>query len=173
MAAADMAVWRRQNSDTHSVELQLIDGSRLKGVLLISRDKTLREFFNTPSEQFVDFECQRDGMTVIAKASIRAIRPEDQQKKGDQAKIDALMARKAELERTDPYKILGVPASIDAETLHKAYIKQARAYHPDRFADMELPAEILDYVNAMCRRVNAAHDEIAAALAASAKRKKV
>ena len=171
MAAADMAVWRRQNSDSHNVELLMVDGSRLKGALLISRDKTLREFFNTQSEQFVDFECQRDGMIVIAKASIRTVRTEDQQKKGDQAKIDALMARKTELEKTDPYRILGVSANVDEDGLHKAYIKQARAYHPDRFAEMELPPEVLEYINAMCRRINAAHDEISTAFEMGKKRK--
>ena len=170
MAAADMAVWRRQNSDTVTVELTLTDGSRLKGSLLLSRDKTLREFFNM-GEAFVDFDCKRDGPTVIAKTSIRAIRQDDLKSKGDQAKIDALAERKAELEKTDPYKILGVPTNIDSDGLHKAYISRARTYHPDRLGDIAVPSEVLDYLNAMCRRINAAYEEIDAALEASRPKK--
>ena len=86
MAAADMAAWRRQNSDPVSVELQLTDGSRMKGVILLSRDKTLREFFNVSAEAFFDFDCARDGPVIIAKASVRQLRPEDARKKDDQAR---------------------------------------------------------------------------------------
>ena len=66
MAAADMAVWRRQNSDVVAVELQLTDGSIRRGSLLLSRDKTLREFFNMSAEAFIDFECKKDGVMVLA-----------------------------------------------------------------------------------------------------------
>ena len=33
----------------------------------------------------------------------------------------------------------------------------AKAYHPDRYATAELPAEVRDYLAAMARRINAAH----------------
>ena len=160
MAAADMATWRRQNSDTISVELQMVDGSNRRGALLISRDKSLREFFNAPGEAFVDFDCKRDGSVVLAKSAIRAIRADDLKKKDDQAKIDALSARKAELENLDPYKFLGVATSVDSDGLHKAYIAMARTYHPDRFADANLPPEVLDYLNAMARRINGVYEEL-------------
>ena len=160
MAAADMATWRRQNSDTISVELQMTDGTMRKGVLLISRDKSLREFFNAPGEAFVDFDCKGDGPVVLAKSAIRAVRIDDLKKKDDQGKIDALAARKAELEKLDPYKFLGVTANVDSDGLHKAYITMARTYHPDRFADAKLPPEVLDYLNAMARRINGVYEEL-------------
>ena len=171
MAAADMATWRRQNSDPVTVELVLTDGSRHKGVLMLSRDKTIREFFNTAQEAFVDFDCAHDGAIVIAKSSVRSVRPHDPAKKTDQSKVDALAARQAELEKSDPYKLLGVATNIDVDGLRKAYIKQARAYHPDRFTDIDLPAEVVEYVNAMCRRINVAYEDIGTALEASSKRK--
>ena len=160
MAAADMATWRRQNSDAISVELQMVDGSNRRGALLISRDKSMREFFNTPGEDFVDFDCKRDGPVVLAKSTVRAIRVDDLKKKDDQGKIDALAARKAELEKLDPYKFLGVTSSVDSDGLHKAYIAMARTYHPDRFADVKLPPEVLDYLNAMARRINGVYEEL-------------
>jgi DnaJ domain len=171
MAAADMATWRRQNSDTHAVEILLVDGTALNGTLLISRDKTMREFFNIGTDAFIDFECRLNGPLVLAKASIQRIRPEGAQKKDDQAKVDALAARQAELEKTDIYKILGVPTSITKDDLRKAYHIKARQYHPDKFVDPEIPAEIRDYVNAMARRVNSAYQELTDVLAAADKRR--
>lgn len=161
MAAADMASWRRQNSDAIAVELQLVDGSVRKGRLLVSRDKSLRDTFNVPGEAFVDFDCRRDGPIVLAKASVRIIRVESEKKSDDQTKIDALAARKAELDKLDPYKFLGVSSSVDSDGLHKAYIAMARTYHPDRYADTNLPPEILDYLNAMARRINGVYEELA------------
>ncbi len=170
MAAADMATWRRNNSDTHAVELLLVDGTTLRGSLLVSRDKTMREFFNLQTDAFIDFDCKREGAIVLAKASVRRILPEGAQKKDDQAKIDALAARQAELERSDPHKLLGVTVGVDTESLRKAYITKARQYHPDRFAEAGLPVEVLDYLNAMTRRVNAAYEDIGEVIEAAAKR---
>lgn len=160
MAAADMATWRRQNSDAIAVELTLIDGTTLKGHVMVSRDKTLREMLSTPGEDFVDFDCKRDGPLVLAKTAIRLVRGTDAKMKDDKAKVEALKARQAELEKSDPYKFLGVTADIDSEGLHKAYIAMARMYHPDRFADANLPTEVVDYLNAMARRVNSVYDEL-------------
>ena len=36
----------------------------------------------------------------------------------------------------------------------------ARTYHPDRFADANLPPEVLDYLNAMARRINGVYEEL-------------
>jgi DnaJ domain len=170
MAAADMAAWRRNNSDVHPVELLLVDGTALRGSLLVSRDKSIRDFFNILTDPFFDFECAREGSVVLAKSSVRRILPEGAQKKEDQGKIDALAARQAEFERNDPYKLLGVSIGVDAETLRKAYISKARMYHPDKFADAGLPQEVFEYLNAMARRVNAAYEDIGHVIEAAAKK---
>jgi DnaJ domain len=169
MAAADMAAWRRQNSDPLNVEVLLTDGSRVSGVIMLSRDKTLREFMNVGTEAFFDFDCKRDGAIIIAKVSVRQLRAADAKKKDDQLKIDALAARQAELEKADPYKILGAVPGADAEALRKAYIAKARAYHPDRFADSELPSEVMQYLNAMTRRINQVYDDLSDAAEAAKK----
>jgi DnaJ domain len=172
MAAADMAAWRRQNSDQHPVEITLVDGSALRGNLLVSRDMTLRQYFNVGAEAFIDFDCRRDGLIVLAKSSIRKIRPESAQKKEDQNKVDALAARRAELERSvDPYKLLGVPTNFDKDSLRKALVAKLRKYHPDRFADADIPDEVRDYVNAMARSINVAYQELEEALEASSKKR--
>ena len=172
MGAADMSVWRRQNSDVVQVEMQLVDGTLLKGAVLLSRDKTLRDFFNIAADPFFDFECKHEGNIIVAKSSVRKIRPDDPKKKDDQAKVDALAARLVELEKTDPYKLLGVPTNVGHDELRKAYIGKARAYHPDRFTDVELPAEVLEYLNAMARRVNTAYEDLGDVLERASKLKK-
>ncbi len=41
-----------------------------------------------------------------------------------------------------------------------AYRDLSKAYHPDRLASMQLPAEMLEYAEAMQRRINAAFEEL-------------
>jgi curved DNA-binding protein CbpA len=41
----------------------------------------------------------------------------------------------------------------------------AKAYHPDRYAAAELPAEVTTYLEAMARRVNAAYAALETAYA--------
>ena len=97
------------------------------------------------------------------------MRKQDAKKNEDQAKIDALAARQVELEKVEPYMLLGIAPGADHETLRKAYIAKARAYHPDRFTDSELPPEVLDYLNAMARRINSAYEHLGDALEAAKK----
>jgi DnaJ-domain-containing protein 1 len=160
MAAADMNAWRRQNSDIVHIELELVDGSTRKGTLLLSRDKSLREMLNAGTEAFFDFDYKRQGPIVLAKSALRSLMKVDLKLKDDQDKINALAARKAELEKLDPYHFLGVAVNVDSDGLHQAYIKMARTYHPDRFADANLPPEVMDYLNAMARRINGVYEEL-------------
>jgi curved DNA-binding protein CbpA len=50
------------------------------------------------------------------------------------------------------------------EDVHRAYLDLAKTYHPDRFAAVELPTEVKNYLAAMARRVNAAHDAVLSGL---------
>jgi hypothetical protein len=153
MGAADLSAWRRQNSDVVPVSVVLIDGTRLTGSLLLPRDKKLHDLFNM-SEPFIEFDDARVGPTVLAKAAVRSIYT------NEMPAADQLEKRMKLLEKMDPFQILGVPKNIDRDGLRAAYVALARAYHPDRFAQSDLPGEIVDYVNAMARRINAAYSEL-------------
>ncbi len=48
-------------------------------------------------------------------------------------------------------------AGASRDEVRQAYLRLAKAYHPDRYASVELPEEVRDYLSAMARRVNAAH----------------
>lgn len=160
MAAADITAWRKQNSDPIKVELFMTDGSRRIGVVLKPRDKTLREIFNQGHERFVDFDCAEYGETIVAKPSIMEIRPYDIKRDADKEAVKDFEAKAALVERADAHSLLGVQPGAAVEEIHAAYIKRARAYHPDRFGEIDIPAEIRTYLDAMARRINAAYSEL-------------
>jgi hypothetical protein len=153
MATADLSAWRRQNSDAHAIVVVLVDGTTLTGTMLVPRDKQLRDVFNTPDD-FLEFEDHRLGTIVLAKASIRTIRP------NAIPTAEQLEKRMKALEKSDPFQILGVAKTVDREGLRSAYVALARRYHPDRFLGAELPPEVSEYINQMARRINAAYSEV-------------
>ncbi len=164
MAAADISAWRRQNSDVIKVEIVLADGSLLNGSVLKPRDKQLRDIFNLTNELFIEFECALRGTTILSKTAIREVHPEGVQAASDQDAIEKFDRKQGMIDKTDPFTILGVTTAVNLDDLHKAYIKRARLYHPDRLAELELPEEVATYMNAMARRVNSAYAEVSALL---------
>jgi len=160
MAAADITAWRKQNSDPIKVELFMTDGSRRIGVVLKPRDKTLREIFNQGHERFVDFDCAEYGETIVAKPSIMEIRPYDIKRDADNEAVKNFEGKSASLERTDAYSLLGIQPGAKPDEIRAAYVKRARAYHPDRFGEIDIPSEIRIYLDAMARRINAAYSEL-------------
>ena len=150
-----MAAWRRQNSEPVSVDVQLHDGTAMKGNVLIPRDKQLRDIL-AGSDPFIEFDCFRLGATMLSKSAIRLIRL------SSLPAADQLQRRQSTIDAADPFSILRVPRNADKETVRKAYLELARTYHPDRFANHDLPPEMSEYVNAMARRVNTAFSEVQA-----------
>ena len=65
----------------------------------------------------------------------------------------------------DHFARLGLPAALDLEpgALDRAYFALQRRWHPDRFANLDLPHEMKDYAAAMLARINIAHDQLASA----------
>jgi curved DNA-binding protein CbpA len=62
----------------------------------------------------------------------------------------------------DPYAALGLKRDADWEEVRNAYLRLARTYHADKFASVELPPEVRDYLSQMSRRVNAAYTALEA-----------
>lgn len=154
MGAADLNAWRRQNSDPITLLITLVDSTRLRGNLLLPRDKTLADVFNMPVA-FFEFEDFEQGQMVIAKTSIASLRPHKL------PAADQLDKKMTTLDKGDPYRILGIGKSAPREEIRAAYLALARMYHPDRFASSELPPEVAEYIDAMTRRINIAYADIA------------
>ena len=58
--------------------------------------------------------------------------------------------------------MLGVTHNADKDEVHHAYQQLAKIYHPDRYDTFDLPPEVREYLEAMARRVNAAHEALIA-----------
>jgi hypothetical protein len=150
---ADLAAWRRQNSDPLQLVLSLVNGTKVRGTIMLPRDKTLRDLFNMP-DQFIDFDSADQGPVVIAKTSIAALRPHAM------PAADQLDRKTRALDKADSHAILGVSKGASRDEIRAAYVALARAYHPDRFAALDLPSEIAEYIDAMARRINVAYAEL-------------
>ena len=131
-----------------SVVLTLTDGTELKGRLAVPTGRSMGEILNGTA-QFIEFEEYAGARTFLAKHAIGHIRlaspPRGQG-----------LARMRDADGFDPHAILGLPLGARFEDVRSAYLAKAKTYHPDRYANAELPEEVKRYLEDMARRVNAA-----------------
>jgi len=157
MAAGDITEWRRQNSEPHILEVCLADGTIIRGTMLIPRDKSVREFIGQP-EPFLDIECNENGQMLLSKVQLRYVRPIEL------PKADNLERQMKQLEKLDAFAVLKLP-----KTATQAQVDEAAASLLDVYVPMEemvplLPPEVLEYMAAMKKRIEAAKAEITAIL---------
>jgi hypothetical protein len=131
------------------VEAVLADGTEVKGRVLVAVGKTLPDILNGGGG-FIEFEPYGGERRFVAKSQIVSI------KLVGVPKAASLNGAKA-AETFDPHAILGVPENAEWEEIRAAYHRLAKLYHPDRYANAELPGEVGDYLAVMVRRVNAAY----------------
>ena len=131
-----------------SVVLMLTDGTELKGRLASPIGRSIADILNCTT-QFLEFEEYAGARTFLAKHAIGRIRM------GSPARGQSL-ARMRDADGFDPYAILGLPLGARFEDVRAAYRDKAKIYHPDRYANAELPDEVKRYLEDMTRRINAA-----------------
>ena len=136
-------------------ELTLADGGVLAGHFIISAARAISDILNGDMQflEFEPFECER---RFIAKSTIASI------KLLDAPAANVLDARRPVAGAFDPYAALGVKRDADWDDVRHAYLRLAKAYHADRYASVELPLEVRDYLQQMSRRVNAAYTALEA-----------
>jgi hypothetical protein len=131
-----------------SVVLTLTDGTELKGRLAIPAGRSMGDILNG-TVQFIEFEEYAGARTFLGKHAIGQIRlvspPRGQG-----------LPRMRDNDGFDPYAILGLPLGARFEDVRASYLAKAKSYHPDRYANAELPDEVKRYLEDMARRVNAA-----------------
>ena len=151
-------MFERNRSDVQeqvavAVELVLDDGSIVTGKLMIATSRSVFDVLNGPA-LFVDFEPYEGERRFIAKASVKAV------KLLAGAKPLNLAQKSRDLDGFDPHTTLGVKAGAEWEDVRTAYLTLAKAYHPDRFATVDLPPEVSAYLSGMLRRVNSAYSAL-------------
>ena len=144
------------------VEMTLDGGEIITGKLHFPPTRTLGDELNAASG-YVDFETLTGERFFLSKQSIQLVKPRYI------PRADQLNRAQPRTDAFNPWTVLGVTETASKDEIREAYHRQVKQYHPDRFANMTLPPEVKDYLNAMSRRVNAAYT----ALAGSAKREAV
>ena len=135
-----------------AVEMILDDGKITRG-RLVGKFRSLGEILAAESA-FLELEAGDGRQTYVSKSSIRKI------SEISMPVADQLNRKMAAAKVGEAYSILGVSPRASEEELMAAYRELSKAYHPDRLSSMQLPAEMLDYAEAMQRRINAAFDEL-------------
>lgn len=157
MSKQSMGDWLRSNSERVPVEVVLTDGERLKGTLLVPKERSIRDILNG-QEPFMEFDCVDSGATVLSKASIRSLRQFALPKAGQ------LAEHVKYLDSVGAFRALGLSETATAGQLHDAYRRLAPLYNPDDYRRGSVPDEIVDYVASMARRHYLAFTEIKAAI---------
>ncbi|HXF53378.1 MAG TPA: J domain-containing protein [Hyphomicrobiaceae bacterium] len=132
------------------VEIRLADGTVLKGKLMVSIGKGVGELLNGPGP-FLAFESHTGERSFVCKSQVAVVR------ELELAKPAPLGRRLNGQDELEPHKILGVEPGAEQEEIRQAYLRMAKGYHPDRFASVDLPPEVREYLAAMVRRINTAY----------------
>ena len=144
-----------RNSDrkeTVLVELTLADGRKLPGKVFLSQSSDLLRVLNGDS-RFIEFESHTGKKSIISRSAIVEIC------EAEMPKVRKLYSEMGD-ETVDPYVVLGLAKGASAEEVREAYVALTKLYHPDRYSGMDLPKEILNYIDQMSRRINSAYEII-------------
>lgn len=133
-----------------TAELTYDDGRTVKGRIHFAAARTLYDVLNG-NGAFLDFETFEGERAMIAKTTIRAV------KILPVAQAPSLKARAESPGEFDPHRVLGLAHGATWEEIRAAYLALSKAYHPDRFAGVSLPAEVAEYLSVMSRRINLAY----------------
>ena len=134
--------------------LHLTSGTRQVASIKLPLSGKLNEAMNN-ADHFLDVIAGDGQQQFIAKHAIEKAEVIDPPK----AKLNQ-QRRAADGNYFDPHAVLGITSAATKDEMRQAYIVLVKAYHPDRFANMDLPAEMKDYAAAMQARINMAYDQL-------------
>jgi DnaJ domain len=153
MIGRDSDSYQRQNRVTLAVQITLASGSTMRGNIFMSKQRTMHEELNK-GEAFLEFESSDSQKMYLARNVIAVV------KEFSVPRADQLQRRP--IDQFDAHEVLGLKTDADAHAIRNAYVALAKLYHPDRFARIELPAEVSEYLTAMATRINLAYSELRA-----------
>jgi DnaJ domain len=134
-----------------AVEVSLADGTVLKGRLWVPASKKLSDTLNAPQTFFEFTPYGEERPYFLAKGHVTTMRVIEV------PKAVPPYERRGGAGADDPHQILAVPPGAPWSSVREAYLGLAKTYHPDRFASMDLPTEVLEYLGAKTRRINTAY----------------
>jgi hypothetical protein len=131
-------------------EITFEDGSISRGKFFIPSTRTFADVLNSNSP-FLEFEAYGEDRRYVAKTSLRNV------KLVAVPNASNLQKRISDGDGFDPHKVLGVDSKTAWADVRAAYVALSKIYHPDRYASLDLPDEVRDYLSVMSRRVNLAY----------------
>jgi hypothetical protein len=138
------------------VMLHMVEGKKAIASLRLSISGKLSDTLNN-AELFLDVITGDGEQAFISKQAVeRVVVVEPPQPKLNQQR------RSSDKAGFNPYAILGIERTASAEDRRNAYLALVKSYHPDRFANLDLPQEMKDYVLAMLTRINMAYEQLSA-----------
>ena len=129
--------------------IKFSDGRSQHGNIIIAMNSDLPRTLNGDGK-FLEFELSNGQKSFICKTSIAEALP------SDIPKIKKLKATSDSDQEFNPFQVLKVAPGSSMPEIQRAYHDRAKMYHPDRFANTELPAEMAKYAENMSRLINAA-----------------
>jgi DnaJ domain len=136
------------------VNLTFADGKNAMVSVKLSITGKLNETLNN-QDQFLDVISGTGEAYLIAKSHVVKVEIVDP----PQPKLNQ-QRRSADRTQFNPWAVLGIESSVSKEDLRHAYLTLVKTYHPDKFANYELPQEMKDYAAAMLARINLAYEQV-------------
>lgn len=132
-----------------AVEIALTDDTHLAGRAVVGPGQSLHKLLEN-REGFLYVEGFDGEGTFVAKSDIKGM------KVLSPGKPSALRLAALDARSFDPYLVLGLEKGATLVDIKSAYHRLTKLYHPDRYANADLPPEIIAYLEAMAKTVNAA-----------------
>lgn len=138
------------------VHVTLASGKTLMVSLKLPMSGKLTDVLNSP-ERYLDVLGPEGEQFFLAKDTVQRVAPADPPK----ATLN-MNRRSSDQSGFNPWAVLGVTKEASGEEIRSAWLSLVKMYHPDRYANLEMPQEMKDYAAAMLARINVAHDQLAA-----------
>lgn len=135
------------------VILTLVDGESLKGAIAVPHKTKLGDLLNS-SDKYILFKTNTGEPIYLAQSSIAAVQSNE---KPSARQLERSMKQ---FEQINPYHILKVRPGVDKATLRASYHELIKHYHPDQYANVQLPKEVHAYLESVIQRLNAAYQEL-------------
>lgn len=140
------------------VHLTLASGKTMMVSLKLPMSGKLADVLNN-AERYLDVLGPEGEQFFLSKDMVHRVAAADPPK----ASLN-LNRRSSDQSGFNPWAVLGVTREASADDIRAAWLALVKMYHPDRFANLEMPQEMKDYAAAMLARINVAHDQLAASV---------